>query len=383
MPRRPRQGPLPRAHEEGVMKTFADLIEEVQKPGLCHHCGGCVTFCTAINYGALALDEDGRPRYQDRDKCIECGICYAICPEIGEHEEETQKHVYWTPPMGRITIATVTRILDQEVRRQATDGGVVTGLLLALLDKGRIDGAIVAKKAGLFKREPWLALTREDIIAAAGFHFDTSHGMTRFSEVYSTYSPSIAQLQQVAKKRLHRVAIVGTPCQLNTLRRMEVLGVVPTEVIKYYFGLFCIGNFVFGEQERQQLEHLGNFRWEDVHKVNVKQELMIHLHSGEVRYIPLDKLDFMKRHACHYCSDYAAEFADLSFGGIGAEEGWTTVISRSQVGDTLLKGAMGKYIEEYDPKIKPNFKKEALATVLHYSDLKKQRARVERGKLVA
>jgi coenzyme F420 hydrogenase subunit beta len=365
------------------MKTFADLIEEVQKPGLCHHCGGCATFCTAINYGALALDENGRPRYKDRDKCIECGICYAICPEIGEHEEETKKHVSWNPPIGRVIGATVARSLNPEVQAQATDGGVVTALLLYLLDKGRIDGAIVAKKTGLFKREPWLALTRDDIMAAAGFHFDTSHGMERFSEVYSTYTPSIAQLETVAKKSLNRVAIVGTPCQINTLRRMEVLGVVPTEAIKYYLGLFCIGNFVFGEKERQQLETLGNFKWEEVHKINLKEELMIHLHNREMRFIPLDKLDFMKRHACHYCLDYSGEFADLSFGGIGAEEGWTTVITRSPQGQTLLTGAMGKYIEEYNPKIKPNFKKEALAKVLQYSDLKKQKARVERERMVA
>jgi coenzyme F420 hydrogenase subunit beta len=365
------------------MKTFADLVEEVQKPGLCHHCGGCVTFCTAINYGALAMDEDGAPRYKDRGKCIECGICYAICPEISEHEEETKKHVSWNPPIGRIMGTTVARSLDPEVRARATDGGVVTALLLFLLDKGRIDGAIVARKAGFFTRKPWLALTRDDILDAAGFHFDTSHGMESFSEVYSTYSPSISQLKKVAEKRLQRVAMVGTPCQINTLRRMEVLGIVPTDAIKYYFGLFCAGNFLFGEEERRQLEDQGSFRWAEVHKINLKEELMIHLHNREVRFIPLGKLDFMKRHACNYCSDYAAEFADLSFGGIGAEEGWTTVITRSQAGDTLLNRAKGNYIEEYSPKIKPDVKKAALAKVLQYSDLKKQRARVEREKMVA
>jgi len=259
----------------------------------------------------------------------------------------------------------------------------VTGLLLSLLDKGHIDGAIVAKKAGPFKREPWLALTRDDLLAAAGFHFDTSHGMERFSQVYSTYSPSVTQLEQVAKKHLTRVAMVGTPCQVNTLRRMEVMGVVPTESIKYYFGLFCAGNFMFGEPERRQLEKLGNFKWPEVRKINLKEELMVHLHSGEVRYIPLDKLDFMKRHACNFCSDYAAEFADLSFGGIGAEEGWTTVITRSQVGETLMTKAIGRYLEEYDRKTKPTLKKDALAKVLQYSSLKKQKAQMQREQMVA
>jgi coenzyme F420 hydrogenase subunit beta len=365
------------------MKTFADLVEEVQKPGLCHHCGGCVMFCTAINYGALEMGEDGRPRYKDRDKCIECGICYAICPEISELEEETQKHVSWNPPIGRIIGITAARSMDPEVRAHATDGGVVTALLLNLLNRGLIDGAIVAKRTGLFKKEPWLARSRDDIMAAAGFHFDSLHGMELFSEVYSTYSPSIAQLEQVTKDRLTRVAIVGTPCQIRTLRRLETLGVVPTEAIKYYFGLFCSGNFMFGEKERQQLETLGNFKWEEVHKINLKEELMIHLHNRETRFIPLDKLDFMKRRACYYCLDYSGEFADLSFGGIGAEEGWTTVITRSRLGQTLWTRAIGKYIEEYNAKINPNFRKEALAKVLQHSDLKKQKARVQREKMVA
>jgi coenzyme F420 hydrogenase subunit beta len=367
------------------MKTFADLVEEVQKPGLCHHCGGCVTFCTAINYGALALAEDGRPYYRDRDKCIECGICYAICPEIGEHEEETRQHVSWQPPMGRVMSATVARSLDPEVRARATDGGVVTALLLGLLDKGHIDGAIVAKKAGVFKREPWLALTRNDLLAAAGFHFDTSHGMERFSQFYSTYSPSVAQLEQVTKKRLSRVAMVGTPCQINTLRRMEVLGVVPTESIKYYFGLFCAGNFGFGDKERRQLENLGAFKWEEVRKINLKEELMIHLRNQEVRFIPLAKLDFMKRHACNFCSDYSCEFADLSFGGIGAEEGWTTVITRTPVGQALWAAAVNHYgyVEEYDRSRYPYFSQDALVQVLQGSTLKKEKARVEREKMVA
>ena len=52
------------------MKTFDDLIQEVQEPGFCHRCGACVAFCAAINYGALELDSEGQPRYGDKDKCI-------------------------------------------------------------------------------------------------------------------------------------------------------------------------------------------------------------------------------------------------------------------------------------------------------------------------
>jgi coenzyme F420 hydrogenase subunit beta len=356
------------------MKTFFNLIQEVQKPGLCHHCGGCVTFCTAINYGALESAEDGRPRYKDIEKCIECGLCYSICPEIGELDEETKRRVAWSAPMGRILETSVARATDPAVREVATDGGVVTSLLLHLFDLGRIDGAIVTKQTGPFQRQPWLATSKEEIIEAAGFHFDTSPGMSLFSEVYSTYSPSVVGLEEVNRRHLNRVAFVGTPCQINSLRRMEVLDIVPSGTIKFHLGLFCTGNFNFGPEQRRRLEEIGNFKWDEVRKVNVKEELMIHLHNGDIRFIPLDQLDFMKRYACRYCDDYAAEFADLSFGGIGAPEGWTTVMARTPLGRAVLADAKGRDLEPFNYKDNPRLADLVLGTVMTWSEKKKQHA---------
>ena len=356
------------------MKTFADLIKEVQEPGLCHQCGGCVAFCSAINYGALELGADGRPRYSNKEKCIECGICHSICPVIHELDEDTKKLVSWSAPMGHIMGNAVARAISPQVRAQATDGGVITALLLNLFDRGRIEAAIVSKTTGPFQRRPWLALSREDIVAAAGFHFDTLPSIKHFSDAYTTYSPSIAGLGEVAKKPLKRVAFVGTPCQINALRRMEVLGVVPSDAIKFHVGLFCAGNFQFGPEQRQRLEQMGNFSWTEVHKVNLKEELLIHLNSGEIRAIPLNQLNFMKRHACRFCEDYAAEFADISCGGIGAPEGWTTVIVRSPLGREVLAKAMGTDIELFSSREDPTLLSLAMAKVLEWSGKKKAAA---------
>jgi coenzyme F420 hydrogenase subunit beta len=105
------------------------------------------------------------------EKCIECGLCYAICPEIDELEEETKRRANWSDPIGQVIETTVARSSDPTVRTRATDGGVVTGLLLHLLERGRIDGAIVTRRNGSFERKPFLATTSEDIKAAAGFFF--------------------------------------------------------------------------------------------------------------------------------------------------------------------------------------------------------------------
>lgn len=363
------------------MKTFFNLVQEVQKPGLCHRCGGCVTFCTAVNYGALELDADGKPRYGDAEKCIECGLCYLICPEIHELDEEQKRMTAWSEPMGRVLGTSVARARDPRVLELATDGGVVTALLLRLFDMGFIHGAIVARQVGLFRREPWLATSRESILEAAGFHFDASHGMKLYSDQYSTYAASIHELGPMARRGLQRIAFVGTPCQIKTLRRMEALGVVPADAITHHFGLFCTGNFVFGEEQRQRLEEIGGFNWGEVDRINIKEELMIHLNDGSRRLIPLDKLDFMKRYACRYCDDYSAEYADISFGGLGAPDGWTTVITRTPLGRAVLADARGEVIEAYRDRDNPAFASDVLHKVREWSDRKKAAAKENHARL--
>ncbi|MFO8032335.1 MAG: Coenzyme F420 hydrogenase/dehydrogenase, beta subunit C-terminal domain [Desulfohalobiaceae bacterium] len=362
------------------MKTFFHLVQEVQKKGLCHRCGGCVTFCTAINYGALRLDSEGKPEYADMEKCIECGLCYAICPEIEELEEETKRLVAWSEPMGRILETNVCQALDPEVRSKATDGGAVTALLLHLFDSGRIDGAVVTRQINPFQREPYLALTRQEILDSAGFHIDTSQGMKHFSDRYLTYA-SIEELQPVLRKGLRRVAFVGTPCQIKSIRKMQAMEIVPSESIAYCLGLFCSGNFIFSQEQRQQLAEIGEFDWGDVTRMNIKDSFQVHLSSGEIRRIDLDRLDFMKRVACRYCPDYTAEFADLSFGGLGADQGWTTVLTRTPLGRAVLADAKSEALQEFSPRKDSGYATQAFKSALEWSEHKKSRATQNRQEL--
>lgn len=364
------------------METFFNLIQEVQKPGLCHRCGGCVTFCTAVNYGALEIDADGKPRYADMEKCIECGLCYSICPEIDEYEDEVRRRAAWSEPNGRIIETTVARAKDPAIQKKGTDGGVVTAMLLHMMENGRIDGAIVARQEESFVRRPSLAVTQDDILAAAGFFFDTSHGMKTFGERYMTYA-SIEGFRPVMKKGLRRVALVGTPCQIKAYRRMEAMGVVPSDSVQFCLGLFCSGNFTFREDQREKLAAEFRFSWEDVKKINIKDRFLVHLENKEIREIPMESLDFMRRYACRYCQDYSAEFADISFGGIGAPEGWTTVMTRTPLGRAAFADAKDKVIEQFPVSENPSFSTEALAAMREAAGQKKKAAKRNRRELGA
>jgi coenzyme F420 hydrogenase subunit beta len=362
------------------MKTFEDLIGEVQKPGLCHRCGGCVTFCTAVNYAALELDAEGKPRYADRDKCIECGLCYTICPEIDELDLEVQDRVGWQPPIGRVLETAVARAADAAVRDRATDGGVVTALLLHLFRSGRIDGAIVTRQSGPFQREPYLATSEKEILAAAGFFFDTSHGMKRYSDYYMTFS-QVREFGPLIQQGLQRVAFVGTPCQIQAVRRMQTLNIIPADAIKFCLGLFCSGNFVFGAKQQHKIAAIGGFQWEEVSRINIKEDLIVTLRSGEIKHILLDELEFMKRFACYFCPDYAAEYADISFGGIGAQTGWTTVIVRSPLGRAAFMEARTAVLETHPAASRTASAEQALKKVKTWSARKRTAAAANRKSL--
>jgi coenzyme F420 hydrogenase subunit beta len=82
----------------------------------------------------------------------------------------------------------------------------------------------------------------------------------------------------------------------------------------------------------------------------------------------------MKRFACYFCPDYSAEYADLSFGGIGAEEGWTSVIIRSPVGRAIFADARAKMIEEHRREDFPRMVARMLKKVHTWSASKKDKS---------
>lgn len=356
------------------MKTFSNLIREVLSPGLCLQCEGCVQFCEAINFGALETGGDGVPRYRDPEKCIECGVCYMICPVTGKLGDEVKRKVSWNPPMGNVIEASIARSTDQDLREKATDGGVLTALLLHLFDNKHIDGAIVTRQLGLFNRRPCLATTREEIVEAAGSYFTPSRGMDLYSENYSTFSSSLSALGPVFKEGLRSVAFIGSPCQIMTVRKMQALGVVPTNSIHCYLGLFCCGSFVFTNKERKKLEKIGGFSWEDVRKINIREHLLIHLREGRILKVALEDLDFLRRHACWYCSDYTAEYADISFGGVGSGTGWTTVVTRTPIGRAIYAYAKDAVLEEFEFEDDREVSEEVVNKLAEHSRIKKERA---------
>jgi coenzyme F420 hydrogenase subunit beta len=335
----------------GRVRTFRHLQREVISVGLCGKCGGCVSFCSA---GALnALEMGDVPRYADRKNCLACGICYLICPVTTDLDEELQETFGWRAPIGIYRAVRSARALDNAIHAQATDGGVVTALLLYMLEKRLIDGAIVSQKNAPFKRSPLIATTSKELIAAAGSHFGGSAHLEELSSHFTTYSPTISAVKGLESQHLQRVAMVGTPCQIRTAKKMQCLGVLPAHVILYTIGLFCMENFDFETEGRRKLEEklqarLGrSVHFDEIDKLNLKEDVIISLRSGATAHVPFDELEEMARPACLACTDFANEYADLSVGGLGSPAGYTTVLIRTPKGSRIYGEAVRQgYIGE-------------------------------------
>jgi len=365
--------------EKKTPKSFEDLILDVHNRGICGQCAGCVSFCSADQIGAIKMIEDGPPVYINKDNCLSCGICYLICPQTKVLNSELYSKYQYKPPIGNWRNITSAQATDHKVRAVATDGGVVTALLLYLLDNKMIDGAIVTKRRDPFTREAILATTSEEIIEAAGSRFDMQ-SLTEHLGKYTTFTPVITSLKDFIDTDRMNLAVVGVPCQIHSIRKMQELKIVPSHVVKYVFGLFCNENFTLNEESRKKMERKFDFSFDDVIKMNIKEDVIIYLRNADPLHIPFTDIDEFMRPACTACDDFSNIYSDISFGGLGSKDHFTTTLIRTTTGTNLYLDALAKnYIVEFEEDNTPLMKSKMIAQIISYAKWKSKRA----GKFLA
>ncbi len=322
-------------------KTFEDLIEEVHKKGICQECGGCVSFCSSAEFDVIGLkDPYSPPEYINKDKCLECGICYYICPQTHILDAELNKTYKFSDfssmPLGNYEEIYSCQATDKDFLKYGTDGGVVNSIINYLIEKKLIDGAIVSKAEAPFSREATFTNSRDALLKASGAKLEISPQLDEIQK-FCTYTHSISKLNHYKFKKL---AVVGTPCQLYTIRCMQDLGVTPSQNIEICLGLFCYENFLFERTQIEKFEKDFNINFTDIKKINIKEDLILKLKdvgTGEkVIHIPFNHLNDYMRLACNACSDFTNIYADISFGGLGSPDKYTTVITRTEKGKEIL-----------------------------------------------
>jgi len=294
----------------------ASTVEVIPCQDLCTSCGICAGVCPA---GAVSLQISPKGIWIpiiDKAVCVECGICLKSCAghgfNFGDHYLALFGALPEHPEVGNFQAIYSGYALDNDLRWQCQSGGMVSTLLLFLLNHRIIDGAVVTRwnSEHPLSAEPFIARTPSEILQAAG----------------SKYCPvPVGEVLTEVLKQDGTFAFVGTPCQIQSLRKAERL--VPKLLSKIYvrLGLYCLNVFTLHFHE-YVLKHLG-ISSADVKRFAYRSkawrgwpcDMRIEMHSGQVydwegRYSRLAPRPFFSAWRCQLCIDKLNEFADISFG---------------------------------------------------------------------
>jgi len=329
--------------------SFRTLNREVVETGICAACYGCVSFCTANELNVLAIEKD-KPVYCDEKNCLEDGICYLICPRTPDLDKAIETRFQFREPIGSYVAVRILRTTNKEIANVCCDGGVVTSLLKFMLDTKKIDGAVLSKREGIWNNEPMIVTNFEDLLECAGSSLAQSRSVRELGDL-TTYAPIFGALKRSNLLDLTKLAVVGTPCQILTIRKMQLLRIVPSHMVRFTIGLFCFENFLMHADGMKYLASKIQADLDQIKKINLKDDFIVRLKDRRVVHVDLDDLGPIVRSACLACIDFSNYAADVSVGGLGSPDGYTTTLVRNRATQRLINQAISQgYLEEIEQK---------------------------------
>lgn len=353
--------------------------------GLCHRCGSCVGICPT---GVLARSDEEYPTIVNLSACTDCDLCVKVCPgdefnaelfrqqmfggeagretggdageldagkagspvassshdSRGQHKDLHNTHGHFQE--GLIAYAT-----DPDIRERSTSGGLVTAILLDMLERGEIDGAItIASDDGtLWKGKPQVARTREEILSSMKSKYAITSTNAMLAEVRATPG---------------RYALVGLPCQIHGFLKAAALDERIRERVVLTIGLFCHASI-----EHEAFKILWDSLGEKAHQAKRFISRIgkhpgtpyLELEDGSLSpvYFPqakgyrptsIEMINILYRlytpARCLTCYDATAEFADIAVGDpwmappedhVDFYQGWTFALARTQRGAMICR----------------------------------------------
>lgn len=334
------------------LKTFKDLYNEVIAKGICHVCGACIAACP---WDVLYVREETLYRYElhelevtpeiyknIEELCEHCGFCYYNCPYTFFDPDEAEKRIFGTVTkdvLGYYKKIVVARATDYKIRKNAQRGGTITALLRFLLQKNYVKAAVVAEADENWKPIPRVIVDPDDLYKAQ---------KTKY-----TPSPQLAGVKDAIKSwAITKLAFVGTPCEVQALRaiRFSPLNVLRiSDAVKIIIGTFCFGTYSYKDLFIEYLMKKHGIVPASITKMDLDTHKLKIYVNGELR-LDIDRMELHDylRGSCKICHDFTAKLSDISVGGVGAPEGWNSVIIRSDLGMKIFDEAVKEGYLEVD-----------------------------------
>ena len=242
-------------------------------------------------------------------------------------------------PLGTYKEALSARSTDNKILEVSQDGGIVSALLCYALDEGIIEGAVVAGTPDEDWRPiPTVVTSSEEVIEAAG---------TKYS-----MSPTLSALKDAVRQNgLEKVGIVSTPCQTQGLRKAQAYPFTRFVVdkIKLIIGIYCMENFPMASLDTFATAKLKFDSLTDASKMDIGKGKFWLTKDGEPTGLPIKETHGYEQAGCNICTDYVAEWADVSTGSVGSPDGWSTVLTRTDDGESVFKAAVDAGLIETKP----------------------------------
>lgn len=315
--------------EEAPNKVwFWELEQAVIDAERCIQCGACIAACPSDSIG---IGADDLPKLVKM--CTGCSLCWDFCPRGGLRYEATWKLI--GDRNGANGLGVVREQLAARVRPElpgAQDGGVVSALLIALLEAGELDGALVARPVAdtPWKAEAFLARTAEEVIACAGSFYNQTLALGHLDLKRYKLGPN------------PRIALVGTPCEIQGLKAMQerpwTWGASQVDAVTLTIGLLCTKSFNYEKLMVQEIQARRGIPLEDIAKVDIiRGKLYLYGHDRQILVEePIRDFHGAALKGCDECSDFLGHAADIAVGSVGSEDGYSSVLIRSEAGLTAF-----------------------------------------------
>ncbi|MHA1670588.1 MAG: Coenzyme F420 hydrogenase/dehydrogenase, beta subunit C-terminal domain [Promethearchaeota archaeon] len=305
------------------MEYYFEPVSIIFDAGVCCQCGWCSAICPV---NAIMVDADNLEI--DDKSCMKCGLCFSVCPrsfsidQVNEAIKKLDKELNWSDKIGAYFNTYTGSTKKEAIVKVRQDGGVVTTIAEYLLNNKLVDAVIAVQHSKeLWKPEPVIIDDVKDLYKTGG---------TKYAN-----SPSLKIIDQA--KKYDKVAFVGVPCMMKALEKGTLYpsGIPFFKNIKYKIGLFCMESFPYNQIINLAKEQF-NKDINELTKMNIGGgKFIIDLKSGEQIDVPLKEVQKYARDNCHFCEDLTSDYADISVGSIGSQDGWSSVITRSKDADKL------------------------------------------------
>jgi len=325
------------------MRSINNLYDVVDW-GLCVGCGACAYACGRSAIALKNIEHVGIRPILKADACAGCAECLSFCPGYAVHAQALPVAGSTDIVLGPVLKVWEGHAADDEIRWQASSGGILTALSLYCLEHEKMGFVL---HTAMDPDRPWLnrtvqSFSRADLLQRTGSRYAPSSPCDSLALIEQSPAPCVfigkpCDVAAVSRLRRQRPELdrklglvltffcAGTPSTRATLDLMSQMQMPPPAVREVrYRGRGWPGDFCVASADGTS-------------KKGLSYKESWHL------------LQKQRPFRCHLCADGLGQLADLSCGDAwhcapapdAADPGRSLVIARTGRGRDLVEKALG------------------------------------------